>query len=102
MAKTIDELRAKLPPKSLARVDARVKRTLELMTLHELRRAQRMNQSALAKNLQSSQGEVSKIENRGDMKISTLDEYVNALGGTLELHAVFPDKTVELVLSRET
>jgi len=101
MAKSIDALRAKMPPESLTRVDARVKRTLELMTLHELRRARRMNQAELAKNLRSSQSEVSKIENRGDMKISTLDEYVHALGGTLQLQAVFPGKTVELVLSRE-
>jgi hypothetical protein len=58
-----------------------------------------MNQAMLATNLKSSQSEVSKIENRGDMKISTLDEYVHALGGTLELRAVFPGKTVELVLA---
>jgi predicted XRE-type DNA-binding protein len=99
MAKNIEELRAKMPPESLARVDACVKRTLELMTLHQLRRAQRMNQTAVAKSLDSSQSEVSKIENRGDMKISTLDEYVTALGGTLELRAVFPGKTVELTLA---
>jgi len=99
MAKSIEELRAKMPAASLARVDARVQRTLELMTLHELRRAQRMNQTELAENLQTSQSEVSKIENRGDMKISTLGEYVSALGGTLELRAVFPSKTVELVLA---
>jgi transcriptional antiterminator len=99
MAKSMEELRAKLPPESLARVDARVKRTLELMTLHELRRAHRLNQTTVAKELRTTQSEVSKIENRGDMKISTLDEYVQALGGTLELHAVFPEKTVELVLA---
>jgi hypothetical protein len=33
------------------------------------------------------------------MKISTLGEYVTALGGTLEMRAVFPGKTVELVLA---
>jgi transcriptional regulator with XRE-family HTH domain len=87
-----------MSPESLARVDARVERTLALMTLHDLRRAQRMNQTTVAKGLRTTQSEVSKIENRGDMKISTLDEYVHALGGTLELCAVFPEKTVQLVL----
>ena len=41
---------------------------------------------------------VSKIENRADMKIGTLHDYVKALGGTLEIRAVFPEKTVDLVL----
>ena len=40
------------------------------------------------------QSEVSKIEHRSDICVSTLIDYVAALGGYLEIHAVFPDRDV--------
>jgi DNA-binding transcriptional regulator YiaG len=98
MARKFSELYNKMPAEARAKVEARVQRTLELMTLHELRRERRMSQVALAEGLGSTQSEVSKIENRADMKIGTLHDYVKALGGTLEIRAVFPEKTVDLVL----
>ena len=33
------------------------------------------------------------------MHVSTLRQYIEALGGHLEMHAVFPDQTVELDLA---
>ncbi len=98
MARKFSELLDKMSPERLARIDERVQRTLELMTLHELRRERRMKQTDLARGLNSTQGEVSKIEARTDMKISTLNDYVKALGGSLQVRAVFPEKTVDLVL----
>ena len=38
--------------------------------------------------------EVSKIEHRSDICVSTLAEYIEALGGRLEIRAVFPDREV--------
>ena len=69
---------------------------MALMTLHELRRARRLNQTQLAKNMSVQQGEVSKIEHRGDLRVSTLDDYVRGLGGRLEIRAVFPEVTVQI------
>jgi predicted XRE-type DNA-binding protein len=97
--KNFKELLAKMPAERRARVDARVKNALEKMALHELRRVRRMNQSEVAEELKTAQSEVSKIENRTDMHVSTLREYVEALGGRLEMQAVFPDKTVQLELA---
>ena len=35
--------------------------------------------------------EISRIENRTDVYVSTLASYVEAMGGRLEIRAVFPD-----------
>ncbi|WP_409371075.1 helix-turn-helix domain-containing protein [Marinomonas pontica] len=38
-----------------------------------------------------AQPNISQIENRPDALISTLKQYIEALGGKLEIHAKFPD-----------
>ena len=53
-----------------------------------------MTQVQVAQTLGSSQANISKIERRDDLYLSTLSEYVEALGGRLELRAVFPDEVI--------
>ena len=48
----------------------------------------------MAQLLKISQGAVSKVERRTDMFVSTLRNYVRAIGGDLEIRAVFPDGDV--------
>ena len=50
-----------------------------------------MTQVRLAEVLGVNQGEISKIEHRTDFYVSTLAGYVEALGGKLEIRAIFPD-----------
>lgn len=50
----------------------------------------------MAELLETSQGEVSKIEHRADMYVSTLRCYVEAMGGELEIIARFPDGAVRI------
>jgi hypothetical protein len=45
---------------------------------------------------------VSKIEHQEDIYLSTLREYVEAIGGELEIKVVFPDETVSLVPAKST
>jgi hypothetical protein len=45
------------------------------------------------------QSEVSHLERRSKFKLGTRQNYVSALGGHIEIRAVFPDKDVELALS---
>ena len=78
------------------KVARRVRETIAAMPLDDLRRARRMTQAKLAETLGVNQGEVSKIEHRTDLYLSTLSEYVEALGGTLEIRAVFPDDEVRI------
>jgi predicted XRE-type DNA-binding protein len=99
MTKNFNTLRDRMSPDRRARVETRVAKTLERMALHELRRARRLNQASVASGMETAQSEISKIENRTDMHISTLQQYVEALGGRLEMQAVFPDKTVQLELA---
>ena len=79
------------------------KRTEELlageMTLRELRKARKQSQEHLAKKLSFTQGEVSKLERRTDMYISSLRNYVHALGGELKIEVRFPS-TEPIIISQ--
>jgi transcriptional regulator with XRE-family HTH domain len=90
------ELTKNWPVERQARVAKRVRETLRAMHLDELRKAREMTQTKLAETLGVNQGEVSKIEHRTDLYISTLTQYVEALGGSLEIRAVFPDGDVRI------
>lgn len=57
---------------------------------HPNMKALDMTQTALAEELKIGQDTVSRLERRTDMLLSTLSEYVNALGGRLELNVEFP------------
>jgi DNA-binding XRE family transcriptional regulator len=98
MARKFAELEAKMSPESRARVAARVKKELEEMPLHQLRNAREMTQTRMAELLDMDQGNISKLEKRTDMYLSTLRSYVEAMGGTLEVRAVFPDGEVKIDL----
>ena len=101
-ARNFRELEAKMPPESRARVAERVKATLENMALDELRAAREMTQEHLAEILKVNQAAVSKLERRADMYVSTLGRFIEAMGGKLEIRAVFPDGTVRITQFSET
>ena len=67
-------------------------------TLAEVRRARALTQAQLASALNVSQAQVSRIEHQTDLYLSTLESYVAAMGGSLELVAVFDDTRVVLTL----
>jgi DNA-binding XRE family transcriptional regulator len=90
--KTLKEKLASLPP-SLRRKIARRTRELiaEEMTMRELRKARNMTQVAMARALGVKQEQVSRIEKRTDLHLSTLRRSIEAMGGELILTAKFPD-----------
>jgi DNA-binding XRE family transcriptional regulator len=67
------------------------------LQLGELRRRRGIGQAAVAEALAVSQPNVSRIEQEDDLRLSTLARYIAALGGDLELRAVFRDESVELL-----
>jgi hypothetical protein len=69
---------------------------LERIGVGVIRVARRQTQLAVAEQMHVPQRAVSRLENQSDCLLSTLRKYVGALGGTLEMRAVFPDGAVEL------
>ncbi len=94
MAKNFKELQAKMSPQARARSEAAAKKMLEEMPLDELREARDLTQEQLARLLHVKQAAVSKMERRTDMYLSTLQGIIKAMGGHLEIRAVFPDGVV--------
>jgi hypothetical protein len=64
----------------------------EEMTLQALRKARSHSQIRVGEKLKVNQSEVSKIERRTDLYVSTLRHYIEAVGGELEIVARFPDR----------
>jgi transcriptional regulator with XRE-family HTH domain len=96
MAKKFSELRAKMSPAAQARAAARAEAALVEMQLQELRKSRDVTQVDVAKGMKIEQAAVSKLEHREDMYVSTLRDYVKALGGELKLVASFPDTEIQL------
>jgi transcriptional regulator with XRE-family HTH domain len=96
MAKKFSALRAKMTPEAQSRAAARAEAMLVEMQLQELRKSRNVTQVELAGNLHVEQAAISRLERREDMYVSTLREYVRALGGELKLVASFPDGEIQL------
>jgi DNA-binding XRE family transcriptional regulator len=67
------------------------------LRLAEVRRRRRVSQATMAEALDVSQPNISRIEQEDDVYLSTVARYVAALGGHLEVRAVFGDETITLL-----
>jgi len=68
-----------------------VREEIQRMALEELRSARQLTQADMAEMLEVPQSSISRIERRADMYLSTLRNYIQAMGGMLQIQAVFPD-----------
>lgn len=100
MAQKFDKLFRKMSPEAQKRIEARVEEEYGALALAELREAQDLTQMQLAEKLGIDQGAVSKIERRTDMYLSTLRNVIQAMGGQLELTALFPTGRVQVLTFR--
>jgi transcriptional regulator with XRE-family HTH domain len=94
MARKYKELQEKMSAAACSASAAEYRQLIEEMSLHELRKARKLTQVKLAEELHMGQGDVSKLERRADMYVSTLAGYLQAVGADLEIRAVFPDGRV--------
>ena len=90
------ELREKMSPERRAINEAETERMLREMALDQLRVARELTQQNLAQIFGVSQGSISRLERRTDMYVSTLAKFIEAMGGQLEIRAVFLDGTVRI------
>jgi DNA-binding XRE family transcriptional regulator len=93
MAINVEDKIKKLSAARRKKVEARAKELIaEEMTLRELRKARRMTQARMAREMNITQDSVSRLEKRSDLLLSTLRKSVEAMGGNLVLLVEFPDR----------
>jgi DNA-binding XRE family transcriptional regulator len=92
--KGFDQLRKQIDADPARRANVEKHKTT---MLSELRRKLDLTQAIVADRLDVTQENISQIERgEADVRLSTLNRYVEALGGHLEVRAAFPEETVAL------
>lgn len=94
--KSFSILRKKMSRKAQHLAKHNAEKLLADMVLQELRQARNMSQEKLAEMLNTKQANVSRIERRTDMYISTLRSYIEAMGGELDIVAKFPEGNIHI------
>ena len=93
MTVSLDEFMKDFTPAERAQVAARTAELIEEeLTLRDLRQAQHLTQERMAELMGVEQENVSRLERRADLLLSTLSSYVAAMGGKLRLVAEFPNR----------
>ena len=96
MTKPFKNLKTKLSPQARKKVDKKLQALLEQMALQELRQEKGISQEHVAKMLGTRQANVSRLERRTDMHISTWRSHVEAMGGKLHIIARFPEGDIDI------
>ena len=100
MPKTIDEITKSFAPERIKRIEEGAARDIaEYKSLQKIRQELGITQVELASKLEVSQNNVSTLEKRTDIKLSTLKSYLEALGGELVISAKFPDQPLKVIES---
>lgn len=93
MAIPVDEVLKQLPAGERCAIEARGRELVaEYLTLQDLRKAHALTQERMAELLGINQENVSRLEKRTDLLLSTLSSYVAAMGGRLQIVAEFPGR----------
>jgi Helix-turn-helix domain len=67
-------------------------------SLAQLRKLRSLAQATVADLMDMDQSEISRLEHRSDLLLSTLRRFIQATGGDLHLVAQFPEGNVELLI----
>ncbi len=93
MATTLDDVIKSFSPERRAKIEHLTKELVEeVTTLRELRKKQKLTQTDIAQLLGIKQENVSRLERRNNIHLSTLKDYIHALGGKLHLIVEFPNQ----------
>jgi hypothetical protein len=84
---------ARLSSTEKAKVKVKAKAIIaEVLTLGEMRKAGHLTQAKIGAKLKISQDQVSRLEKRTDILLSTLKKYVAAMGGSVHVMVEIPGK----------
>ena len=86
----------KADPARRSRVEQHKRAIRDALTLAELRDGVGLSQRDMAEALGQPQANVSRIEHDEDLYLSTLRQYIEVLGGELQIRAIFPEQEVAL------
>jgi transcriptional regulator with XRE-family HTH domain len=101
MATKFRQLPTKMSPEAQERAKSKTQILLSEMALDELREARKLTQEQLAEQLKVKQPSIAKMERRADMYLSTLRGVIKAMGGEMEILAVFPEGRVRITQFRD-
>ena len=91
--KTLEQKLKEINPERQEKIRVRTRELVAReLSLQELRHAVNKTQKTVARTLNMGQDGISRLEKRSDLLLSTLRNYVEAVGGRLTLVAQFPDK----------
>lgn len=88
-------------PGARERIERLKEEHLAQVALHELRRRKSLSQQELARRLSVGQPAVSKIEHGTDLRLSTIRNYVEAVGGELEIRVRLGDEELLLRVAED-
>ena len=92
----LDDYMAALPSDRQQTINDKAKVLSQSIELAKLRKAKQLKQSELANLMGVSQANISKVESGKDIQLSTLQQYINALGGEVSITAKMPSGDVIL------
>jgi len=104
---SLEEVMAEWPKERREKVEAMgaklAAKIRERMTLAELRKQRKLSQAKMAESLGIGQMQISRLEQRKDPRLSTMQRTVEAMGGSLTMIVTFPDQEpVVLVTAAST
>jgi predicted transcriptional regulator len=95
---TLDDMMKELPPARRKKIETRARKLIvQEMTLQELRKNLKLTQAQMARKLGVGQMQISRIENRKDIHVSTLRRVVRAMGGDLQLVVKVPGRSPVII-----
>ena len=72
---------------------------MESMSLSKLRTEMQLTQVQVGKVLNLQQAQISRVESKRDMNLSSLEQYIKALGGEIEIFANVKGKRIKIELT---
>ena len=93
MTSKLNDFLKTFTPAEQVEIQARASALIEEeLTLRALRQAHDLTQERMAELLGVKQENISRMERRADLLLSTMSSYIEAMGGKLKLVAEFPER----------